>query len=498
MERKARRKAEREAKKLERGLRRQRQSQPHQPESRQVAQDESAKAEPSRPRRRESPRLPLKSILKKPRSLDDIKLAKESSNPSSRTLQAPQVRSLALVKDDAEIAALERKLGIKGKKNSSKATEDGALDDWLGVLDDPDEGGFDHATKRKWDEADDWLKMKRNRATKIRRLDQRSGGSEDEPLSDRDSSSEATEAETMINIDHGDRLSLSESGRDSEFKPEEALPNRKRIRENPYVPPVSTRQKGRSVQYVPPPLRMAAPSEQDDLSPLRRQAQGLLNRLTETSLIPIVSDVERLYRGYPRHHVTSTLTNLLVDLVGDKSNLLHTFIILHAALVAALHKVVGMDFGAAVLEETVNRLDGVRNSSAGHHDASTITDHTEHTKQAVNLMSLLSELYNLQTISSTLIFDYIRLFLTEISEANTELLLNVMRSTNVHPKSSGVLGLTRSCYRLGSAAQARRSIVASRHRPSPSTASGRGRGGQSDGADQIHDGDHQRSQEQQD
>ena len=416
-------------------------------------------------------------------------MAEEGSKVFSRAPQTHRVRSAALVKDDAEIAALERKLGIRVKKNSSKVTEDGALDAWLGIRDDQDEGEFDNAKKkRKWDDADDWLKMKMNNATKMRRLDRSSSGSWDEPPSDHCSSTEATEAETGMNIDHEDQFSSSENGNDSELETEEALPESKRIRENPYIPPVSTCQMGESVQYVPPPLRMAAPSKQDDLSSLRRQAQGLLNRLTETSLIPIVSDTEQLYRGYPRHHVTSTLTNLLIDLICDRSSLLHTFIILHAAFIAALHKVIGMDFGPAILEATVNRLDDVRSNSSSstvQHTPSTIIDHTEHTKKAVNLMSLLSELYNFQMISSTLIFDYIRLFLTRMSEPNTELLLNVMRST-----MSTTIGRTRancSWYRFWSAAQARRSIVSSRHSPSPSTASGRGRRGQSNGADQIYD-----------
>jgi nucleolar MIF4G domain-containing protein 1 len=45
------------------------------------------------------------------------------------------------------------------------------------------------------------------------------------------------------------------------------------------------------------------------------------------------------------------------------------------------------------------------------------------------LVSLVSELYNFQLVGCNLVFDYIRMFLAELNEANTELLLKIIRNS---------------------------------------------------------------------
>ncbi|KAI5292526.1 suppressor of glycerol defect, partial [Ascosphaera atra] len=125
---------------------------------------------------------------------------------------------------------------------------------------------------------------------------------------------------------------------------------------------------------------------------------------------------------------------ILFELIYNQSFLTDTFIILHAAFVTALYKVVGMDFGAEFLQRFVERFDADYEKeahpttqengekSADDSNASTVTR-----KEMVNAMSLLSHLYNFHMIGCGLVFDYIRLFLSEITELNTELLLKVIR-----------------------------------------------------------------------
>ena len=43
--------------------------------------------------------------------------------------------------------------------------------------------------------------------------------------------------------------------------------------------------------------------------------------------------------------VTSTLTTLIVDGISSHSMLLDSYVVLHAALVSSLHKVVGVEYG---------------------------------------------------------------------------------------------------------------------------------------------------------
>jgi nucleolar MIF4G domain-containing protein 1 len=153
---------------------------------------------------------------------------------------------------------------------------------------------------------------------------------------------------------------------------------------------------------------------------LRRQARGLLNKLSESNLISILSEVEKLYREYPRQSVTSTLSSLLLGLVCDRSSLQDSFIILHAGFIAAIYKIIGMDFGADIIQKLVEAFDQSGDGQGAFEG-----------KESINLMSLLSQLYNFHVIGNTLIFDYIRLFLSEISEVNTEFLLKIIKSASL-------------------------------------------------------------------
>ena len=108
------------------------------------------------------------------------------------------------------------------------------------------------------------------------------------------------------------------------------------------------------------------------------------------------------------------LTEALLGAFAIQSSLNNTFIILHAAFVAALYKILGADFGAEVLTRIVEAFDG------HHRDRS-------NGKEAINLISLLSNLFTFGVISSTLVYDHIRLLLSEFGENSAELLLRILR-----------------------------------------------------------------------
>jgi nucleolar MIF4G domain-containing protein 1 len=226
-------------------------------------------------------------------------------------------------------------------------------------------------------------------------------------------------------------------------------PAQRRARENPYLPPLVAPRSNdtpttTTAAYVPPARRSqgvqgeGAGGDNDDSARrrIRRQAQGLLNRLSEANLVSLLSEVEQLYRAHPRQQVTSTLTDILVGLVGDQAALSDSFLILHAGFVAALYKVIGMDVGAAVLHRVVERFD------AKYAETSSNTDHAaagggggggdgdmgQTGREVFNLISLVAELYNIQVVGSVLVYDFIRLFLDKLTEINTELLMRIVKS----------------------------------------------------------------------
>ena len=121
---------------------------------------------------------PAKSILKKPppppsessdaesEENDNDESADDSDTASGDSFEVSQAAAKAgLANDDDEIAALERKLGIKSK-NRTRDVGDDELD-WLVTGSDSEENGKKAKRKRKdaGDGDNEWLKAKRRRAS---------------------------------------------------------------------------------------------------------------------------------------------------------------------------------------------------------------------------------------------------------------------------------------------------------------------------------------------
>ncbi|KIX07202.1 uncharacterized protein Z518_01855 [Rhinocladiella mackenziei CBS 650.93] len=369
-----------------------------------------------------------KSILKRPRH-PSTSLSETSSLPSSRPTSPGLVLDAnsraykeRAAQDDAEISTLEKKLGLKKNKLSKPFADDG-LDDLLDGLQEQDRG-----TKRK-NEGKEWLERKRRKVSIGNEegdeedafdLDEESVGEDLDSLNDEEADSE----DDLSEVDREDGLD-EENSADDDFGPddgddfegfeteEEASPAQpRRVRENPYIAPVSSETP--PAKYIPPSLRKAPNSEAPSLGKLKRQIQGHLNKLSEANLVSILGEIEKIYQSNPRQDVTSVLIDLLLTLFSNKSTLQNTFVILHAAFTAAVYKVVGVDFGAEALSQLVDRFEQY------HHDTST-------GKEALNLISLLSHFFTFHIVGSVIIFDHIRLLLAKLSENNTELLLRLVR-----------------------------------------------------------------------
>ncbi|KAL8788438.1 MAG: hypothetical protein Q9213_001661 [Squamulea squamosa] len=376
--------------------------------------------------------IPPKSILKpsktKTRPVLPLDEDKDISSPPLQSAQRSISRGIKdkLAADDAEIAALEKALGVRDKKKLPKSFEEDGLDGLLNGL-----GGDSHEdgvrSKKKRDEGDEWLKEKRRKANKASRgsaltdslamSDSDETGSSFGGLSDPEVDGEDANAE-----DEGPSTD-SESNDDSfsqdiSSSSSEVIPVKRSARENPYTAPVTAAVA--ASKYIPPSLRRQVSAETEDLSRLRRRIQGLINRLSEANLISILGDVEAMYQNNPRQHVSSTLLDLLLGLLSDPANLEDTFVILPAGFITAVYKIIGPDFGAQVIQ----RID---EEFRLHLDVS--EDDVRCGKKLLNLASLLSSLYTFQVVGSKLIYDYIRMFIEHLSEHKVELLLKILRNS---------------------------------------------------------------------
>ncbi|WVQ82506.1 hypothetical protein IAT38_004635 [Cryptococcus sp. DSM 104549] len=200
-------------------------------------------------------------------------------------------------------------------------------------------------------------------------------------------------------------------------------------------------------KYVPPHLRAAQLEENakgnkqkaEELVRLERKAQGLLNKLSEANLETILAEVEGLYRGHSRNDVSTTLTTLIIQMISDKANLLDSFVVLYATLVGALHRVIGMEFGAHFIHTLITRYHNLSTNPSSSASApttiqATIYETPDASKESLNLLTLIAELYNAQVVGSKLIYDLVRGFLESegkegevMGEREVEGLLKILR-----------------------------------------------------------------------
>ncbi|KAL2130182.1 hypothetical protein VTI74DRAFT_6794 [Chaetomium olivicolor] len=341
-----------------------------------------------------------------------------------------------LAQDDAEIAELERKLGLKNRKKLPQSFKDDGLGDLLEDLG----GVFDEEKQEKRKrkaEADEWLAQKRRKAEAASAAKKKpqpaseesegEGGDSDDVddnmdgFGDENLEDDGSEADGFgEDIDEDDQEEDDDNfeGFDSDGDEAEEEQPQKRVRENPYVAPTT----GQTAKYVPPSLRKESGSDAELAARIRRQTQGLVNRITESNLLSIIGDIEKLYREYPRQHVTSSLVDLLLIQVCDPTSLPDTLLILTAGAATAAYMVLGTDFGGQLVQEVVERFEK-------HYEEAKVAalERPDVPKQTSNLITFISELYTFQLIGPNLVFDYIRMLLGSLSELNAELLLRIVR-----------------------------------------------------------------------
>ncbi|RYP65240.1 hypothetical protein DL771_008404 [Monosporascus sp. 5C6A] len=327
-----------------------------------------------------------------------------------------------LTKDDAEIAELERKLGIRGGKSLPKSFAGDGLDDLLEGLDGDDQGEGSLPKRKRKAEADEWLAQKRQKAqaAAAAATSRRSSGSgldgeESDEGPDFDDWDGAGDGVEEGREDDGDD---DESGRGDEedgfegfSENEEQEPVRPQ-RENPYVAPTTN-----VAKYVPPSLRKQSQSSNEVEAQLRRRVQGLINRLTNDNMVGITKDFLALYDDNPRQTVTSTLVETVLALVCSPEKRPDSFFTMVAGFVAAIHRSAGTAVSAYFIQQMVKAF-------SKHYEAASGDQSDSASK---HLITLLAELYNMQVVGCNLIFDFVRLFLEHLSELDTELLLRIIQ-----------------------------------------------------------------------
>ncbi|KAF4997062.1 hypothetical protein FDECE_12216 [Fusarium decemcellulare] len=326
----------------------------------------------------------------------------------------PKAVQERLAQDDAEIEAFERKLGIKkGRKSLPQSFKDDGLGDLLDDLGGEEDSGDDDSKKRK-NEYDDWLASKRRKTAQSTSQSRARDEIDEEDEDNLDSKGDSADDDDE---DGGDFDDESFDGFDDDVA--DKTPAQPRQRENPYVAPTT----GVTVaKYVPPSMRKAAGTEEEHRSRLRKQVQGLINRLTDANILSIVQSVEELYQKNARGDVTDIITDAIMAQICKPESLPDQFFVLTGGFAAAIYRIIGSSFGSHLIRRVVADF-----GAQYEHASKDVNAESAIQKEASNILTLLSQLYVFEVVSCKIIFDYMEKLLGDLTEVNVELLLRICR-----------------------------------------------------------------------
>lgn len=341
----------------------------------------------------------------------------EKGKGKEKVITVAPPRSRVEEEEDTYIAYLENKLGYgigRQKKKKSSLEEDGLDDllDWADSL----------ALPTAIDQASDGEEHKSDSDDEESDFESDYESPDDEEGEEEEGErDEEEEWEGIASASDGESHEQTEQHLDDSAKSQ----------------PQASASTSTTTRYIPPHLRKNQDEpESEAIIRLKKQLKGLLNRMSEQNLSSIIESIEELYRNNRRHDVTSSITNLIVEGISSHSMLLDSYVVLHAALISSLHKIIGIEFAAYFLQNVVRDYERHHSELADSGSAAPaetqpqVQEQETRGKECSNLMVLLSELYNFQVISSILVFDLVRQLLEDdLSEFNVELLLKLMRNS---------------------------------------------------------------------
>ncbi|KAH3666861.1 hypothetical protein OGAPHI_003310 [Ogataea philodendri] len=184
------------------------------------------------------------------------------------------------------------------------------------------------------------------------------------------------------------------------------------VRENPYVAPVAPG------KYVPPSLRrkLLESTDSEEMLKITRSVKGPFNRLSEPQVMTVVNELNQLYAENPRQIVNEAIIKVVFQSVLVSTPMLDSFLVLYATAIVALYGLQGVEFGAYAIQSLVEKL-------------CELIEAEEQSKQASNLIGLIGFCYELNLLSSRLVYDIILdKLISNPTEFRTELLLKLIRS----------------------------------------------------------------------
>ncbi|EQC33622.1 hypothetical protein SDRG_08727 [Saprolegnia diclina VS20] len=195
-----------------------------------------------------------------------------------------------------------------------------------------------------------------------------------------------------------------------------------------------------ATRYVPPHLRRAATTDEQQLREVRRRINGQLNRLSESNMEPICMEFESIYRSFVRADVNAILLEALVALCCHETQVMTQLINISGALLGALFHSVGTEIVGFFIEHFVQKFETavvtLRASSSDDEDGET------RSKEATNLLLMITTLYMFDTVHCGMIYDIFRFLVDSFTGVDIELIHALLQACGPSLRADDASALT--------------------------------------------------------
>eukprot|EP00795_Rhopilema_esculentum_P014166 gene14166-5169_t len=407
------------------------------------------------------------------------KKKKKEENEDDKVKDNEQIDTDALVaaneQEDKLIARLEKKLGLKKRKNlPSKFKEDGfdyllelcePIDNPALFLSDEDEGGLkDDIVHNKAEDSESEPETKaskrkqrkenmgkpaantKEKENKLKIQDKDEDGkdseldeedSDDEYLDENDSMSESNFSTEDLDNEESESEGVAVQGLKSNADSKDLYGKIVNSHKNVLTSELGEEDSRRlgqdenkktgdvvepSAKYVPPHLRkMIGKSKSTDeqrIERLKKKLKGLVNRLSDSNMRSIALEIEEVYATNSRNDTNSVLSNLVFDACVTPTHMSEKILMEHMMLVAILHTVVGNEVGAFFVQSLAEMFHGLHSTTEKYLNG----------KECDNALLLIAHLYNFSVIDSLLVYDLIRELVNAFTERDIEMLMLLLKA----------------------------------------------------------------------
>ncbi|KAI3783247.1 hypothetical protein L1987_42323 [Smallanthus sonchifolius] len=205
---------------------------------------------------------------------------------------------------------------------------------------------------------------------------------------------------------------------DAEIKSDDLVEELETEHENNHAQAAVTE---KHAKCVPPQLRSMSRSESEEYSQIRKRVRGLLNRLGESNVEGITGEMSSIFQSISRSDGGQIISEEILTSCsgGPRGN--EQYAAVFAALVSGLACFVGIDFGTKILAALAKCFEDEYEK--------------EDNLSLRNLTLLLSYLYIFVVCSSDLIYDFMLMLSSRLTEVDVSTILTVLNCSGMRLRS---------------------------------------------------------------